>query len=102
MIKLRGNGTAEQVIFLFFFSVLRVLIFFCAPFFVSGYDNITGETLHFVRVDRKMQGAHFCLASNGVPPTKSKRIVLDVNCMTYLCPLFLLYFISAATTALEI
>lgn len=31
-----------------------------------------------------MQGAHFCLASNGVPPTKSKRIVLDVNCMTYL------------------
>ncbi|ODN03808.1 Lachesin [Orchesella cincta] len=45
----------------------------------KGYDNITGETLHFVRVDRKMQGAHFCLASNGVPPTKSKRIVLDVN-----------------------
>jgi len=57
--------------------------------YLIGYDNITGETLHFVRVDRKMQGAHFCLASNGVPPTKSKRIVLEINCMTYLCSFFL-------------
>lgn len=64
-------------------SCFGYFIFFYPPL-LTGYDNITGETLHFVRVDRKMQGAHFCLASNGVPPTKSKRIVLDVNCMTYL------------------
>ncbi|XP_026322179.1 lachesin-like [Hyposmocoma kahamanoa] len=39
-----------------------------------------GEWLNMTSVERQMNGAFLCIATNGVPPTVSKRIVLHVLC----------------------
>ncbi|XP_042145084.1 hemicentin-2 [Ixodes scapularis] len=38
-----------------------------------------GPELHFPRVSRSQMGAYLCLASNGVPPSISRRIFLEVT-----------------------
>ena len=43
----------------------------------------TGEFLVLHRVRRKDMGAFFCIAKNSVPPSVSKRIMLNVNCKYY-------------------
>ena len=43
----------------------------------------TGEFLVLHRVRRKDMGAFFCIAKNKVPPSVSKRIMLNVNCKYY-------------------
>ncbi|KAH0822325.1 hypothetical protein GEV33_000466 [Tenebrio molitor] len=44
---------------------------------VSSYQ---GEVLLLVKISRSEMGAYMCIASNGVPPTVSKRIMVNVNC----------------------
>uniref|UniRef100_A0A182UFK3 Ig-like domain-containing protein n=1 Tax=Anopheles melas TaxID=34690 RepID=A0A182UFK3_9DIPT len=44
---------------------------------VMVYD---GEVLHLTKVSRNEMGAYLCIATNGVPPSVSKRIILDVEC----------------------
>lgn len=39
-----------------------------------------GEQLSLTRITRNEMGAYLCIATNGVPPTVSKRITLDVEC----------------------
>ena len=39
-----------------------------------------GETLIFPKVTRSEMGAYLCIASNGVPPSVSKRMMLHVHC----------------------
>lgn len=39
-----------------------------------------GEVLHLTKVSRNEMGAYLCIATNGVPPSVSKRIILDVEC----------------------
>ncbi|XP_068916714.1 lachesin-like [Tenebrio molitor] len=43
---------------------------------VSSYQ---GEVLLLVKISRSEMGAYMCIASNGVPPTVSKRIMVNVN-----------------------
>ncbi len=43
----------------------------------NAYD---GEVLNIPRVSRLHIGAYLCIASNGVPPSVSKRIMLNVQC----------------------
>lgn len=43
--------------------------------------SIEGPELEITRVTRLHMGPYLCIASNGVPPTVSKRIVLIVHCM---------------------
>lgn len=38
-----------------------------------------GQELHFPRISRAHMGAYLCLASNGVPPSISRRIFLEVT-----------------------
>uniref|UniRef100_A0A1Q3EWP5 Putative lachesin n=3 Tax=Culex tarsalis TaxID=7177 RepID=A0A1Q3EWP5_CULTA len=38
-----------------------------------------GEVLHLTKVSRNEMGAYLCIATNGVPPSVSKRIILDVE-----------------------
>jgi len=42
--------------------------------------------LHIVRVSRLHMGAYLCIASNGVPPSISKRVVLRVQCKLKIFP----------------
>lgn len=41
---------------------------------------VDGETLTITKVSRLHMGAYLCIASNGVPPSISKRIMLMVQC----------------------
>ncbi|XP_050522460.1 neurotrimin-like [Daktulosphaira vitifoliae] len=41
--------------------------------------NVEGPILNLTRVSRIHMGAYLCIASNGVPPSVSKRIMLVVN-----------------------
>lgn len=43
---------------------------------------VDSSTLTFHRVTRQHMGSYLCIASNGVPPTVSKRITLIVHCMS--------------------
>ncbi|EEB15808.1 lachesin precursor, putative [Pediculus humanus corporis] len=43
---------------------------------VTVYD---GETLNLLKISRLEMGAYLCIASNGVPPSVSKRIIVDVE-----------------------
>lgn len=43
-------------------------------------SNWEGSFLNFTQVTREDMGAYLCIASNGVQPSVSKRIILQVNC----------------------
>lgn len=42
--------------------------------------NVEGELLWLSKVTRSEMGAYLCIASNGVPPSVSKRMNLQVHC----------------------
>lgn len=43
-------------------------------------SSMEGSVFEITRVNRLHMGAYLCIASNGVPPTVSKRIMLIVHC----------------------
>ncbi|CAG9802032.1 unnamed protein product [Chironomus riparius] len=43
---------------------------------VMVYD---GDVLHLTKLSRNEMGAYLCIATNGIPPSVSKRIILDVE-----------------------
>lgn len=43
-------------------------------------DSYNGTQLRLNRLERRQMGAYFCIASNDVPPTISKRVSLSVHC----------------------
>ncbi|XP_063218510.1 lachesin-like [Bacillus rossius redtenbacheri] len=46
---------------------------------LTAVESYNGSLLHFWRLDRRQMGAYLCIASNDVPPSVSKRIILSVN-----------------------
>ena len=50
-----------------------------------------GETLVLQFVSRSHMGAYLCIASNGVPPSVSKRITLEVECKSHLVFILILF-----------
>ena len=55
---------------------LLQVVFVCV-LVVRQYDN---ETLLLTNVQRSDMGAYLCIASNGIPPTVSKRFIVQVHC----------------------
>lgn len=47
--------------------------------------NVEGELLWLSKVTRSEMGAYLCIASNGVPPSVSKRMKLQVHCKCCTC-----------------
>ncbi|EDW56389.1 GM22619 [Drosophila sechellia] len=43
-------------------------------------QSVEGEMLTLSKITRSEMGAYMCIASNGVPPTVSKRMKLQVHC----------------------
>ncbi|KAK9504921.1 hypothetical protein O3M35_009088 [Rhynocoris fuscipes] len=52
--------------------MISLVLFFSAP-------SIEGPEFNITRVNRLHMGAYLCIASNGVPPSVSKRIMLIVH-----------------------
>lgn len=44
---------------------------------------VDGEILHITKVSRLHMAVYLCIASNGVPPSISKRVSLKVQCKLY-------------------
>lgn len=42
--------------------------------------SVEGEILSLTKITRSEMGAYLCIASNGVPPSVSKRMKLQVHC----------------------
>lgn len=42
--------------------------------------EVEGDTLELERISRLHMGAYLCIATNGVPPSVSKRIKVSVDC----------------------
>lgn len=58
---------------------LLLVMFFQFVGFISVV-SIEGAVFNITKVNRLHMGAYLCIASNGVPPTVSKRIRLIVHC----------------------
>ena len=56
--------------------------------FVGAWD---GSELHLPVISRHQMGAYLCIASNSVPPSVSKRIVLNVHCTLILNKLSIIF-----------
>lgn len=50
-------------------------------FYLFSVSSIKGSSLFLYQITRQDMGSYLCIASNGVPPSVSKRIMLMVNCM---------------------
>ena len=48
-------------------------------------SHVEGPVLNLHKVSRLDMGAYMCIATNGVPPTISKRIQLNVDCKFFKC-----------------
>lgn len=59
----------------------------------SSVYSVEGETLRITHVSKRHMGVYYCIASNGVPPSVSKRVAVTVLCKFDLS-LFLNVFIS--------
>ncbi|XP_072157670.1 lachesin isoform X2 [Bemisia tabaci] len=46
---------------------------------IHKYKSYPGETLNLTKISRSEMGAYFCIAANGVQPTVSKRIIVNVH-----------------------
>lgn len=56
------------------------LIFFFKPINQLVLKVIEGERLSLSAVQRSDMGGYLCIASNGIPPSVSKRYDIQVNC----------------------
>lgn len=66
---------------------------FCVDFIyrLFSVSEWEGEVLEMARISRLDMGAYLCIASNGVPPTVSKRVKVSVDCMC-VCMIGLIQF----------
>lgn len=49
-------------------------------FRIQTVHSVNGSVFTISRVDRLNMGAYLCIASNGIPPSVSKRVMLIVHC----------------------
>lgn len=49
-------------------------------FFKTVTKHVDGERLTLTQVQRSDMGGYLCIASNGIPPSVSKRYDVNVNC----------------------
>lgn len=57
-----------------------MFVFFYFIFLNNKVNVVDGEMLLITKVSRLHMAAYLCVASNGVPPSISKRVQLRVQC----------------------
>lgn len=70
--------------FIYFISLFVSTISFAFKnihsLYVFAVNVVDGELLYITKVSRLHMAAYLCVASNGVPPSISKRVHLRVQC----------------------
>lgn len=64
----------------FFFVIVLFITYFFSCCLIFLALAVEGEMLTLSKVTRSEMGAYMCIASNGVPPSVSKRMKLQVHC----------------------
>lgn len=59
---------------------MRSKLFYLIGYFFVSVHVYDGELLNLTKISRTEMGAYLCIATNGVPPSVSKRIIVDVEC----------------------
>lgn len=78
--KMKGKGTKAVGWRCSCFNLIWVH-FLLLPLFLHTIATVVeGEMLSLTKVTRSEMGAYMCIASNGVPPSVSKRMKLQVHC----------------------
>ena len=86
LITFRISLVISTIDFSFIFDQLIVKL-------IVSFDtaqSVVGEQLVLNHVTRNQSGVYLCIASNGVPPAISRRLILQVNCMLNFFIFFLL------------
>lgn len=68
------------VVFHFYRHPSSRLHYFNISVLLLAVASVEGSLFNITKVNRLHMGAYLCIASNGVPPTVSKRIMLIVHC----------------------
>lgn len=63
-----------------FLSTRKLIFHLPTPSIFFSVASANGPTLNITKVKRDHMGPYLCIASNGVPPSISKRIMLIVQC----------------------
>lgn len=63
-----------------YMRAVNYIHYVCASFRIVAAGSVEGPILNITRVTRQQMGPYLCIASNGVPPSVSKRISLVVHC----------------------
>ena len=48
--------------------------------YFSSVSRVEGPVLELHKVRKSEAGSYLCIASNGHPPTRSRRVQVDVKC----------------------
>lgn len=73
---------------------------FLSSFILYTVNVVDGENLTISKVSRLHMGAYLCIASNGVPPSISKRVMLMVQCKYFYS--FIIVISSVSLTLVNI
>lgn len=61
-------------------KVFPMIMMFSLSFYFIAVIEWEGEVLNISKISRLDMGAYLCIASNGIPPSVSKRIKVSVDC----------------------
>lgn len=61
-------------------NFLNMFLFYSNFLFITVVKSVEGEKLILTNVHRTDMGGYLCIASNGVPPSVSKRFDVHINC----------------------
>lgn len=63
------------------YTIFNICLFFVDQ--ISIVATYEGETLSLIRISRLDMGVYVCTASNGILPAASRRIAVNINCMSF-------------------
>lgn len=63
------------------YILIHPILTYCLIYFIiQAVKTVEGDRLVLTNVQRTDMGGYLCIASNGIPPSVSKRFDVHVNC----------------------
>lgn len=88
--KYPSSSLCERIFTICIYDTFLITSLLCV--LCVAVASVEGTFLNITKVNRLHMGSYLCIASNGVPPSVSKRIMLTVHCtyypLAFCCTLF--------------